>query len=62
MTFQTEPPHLKRYPDNEVKIQNGIFTAENTIAQIWDMNTPGRQDEILDDKALRAGLAKLVCT
>jgi hypothetical protein len=48
------------HPVNEVKIQNGIFTTENTVAQIWDMNVLGFQDEILDDNTLRTRLAKLV--
>lgn len=33
-----------------------IFTT-NTKAQLWDMNIPGRQDDILDNTALRAKLA-----
>lgn len=37
-----------------------IFTT-NTKAQLWDMNIPGRQDDILDNTALRAKLAHYVC-
>ncbi|KAH7205211.1 hypothetical protein BKA60DRAFT_578930 [Fusarium oxysporum] len=60
MSFRLDQLHQSNaYLDNVVKIQNGIFTAENTVAQIWDMNILGYQDEILDDNALRAELAKL---
>jgi hypothetical protein len=61
MSFQLEQLYRKEmHPVNEVKIQNGIFTTENTVAQIWDMNVLGFQDEILDDNTLRTRLAKLV--
>jgi hypothetical protein len=38
-----------------------IATSRETKAGFWDINLPGKQDEILDDAGLRAKLANLVC-
>ncbi|KAL6916226.1 hypothetical protein FSST1_007721 [Fusarium sambucinum] len=60
MSFQLEQLYRREmHPVNEVKIQNGIFTTENTAAQIWDMNVLGFQDEVYDDATLKPRLATL---
>jgi hypothetical protein len=60
MSFPLEQLYRREmHPVNEVKIQNGIFTTETTVAQIWDMNVLGFQNEILDDNTLKSRLATL---
>lgn len=61
MAFPLEQMYRRDlHPVNEIKIQNGIFSTGQTVAQIWDMNVLGFQDEILDHDTLKSRLAKLV--
>ncbi|CEF78829.1 hypothetical protein FGSG_12350 [Fusarium graminearum PH-1] len=60
MAFPLEQMYRRDlHPVNEIKIQNGIFSTGQTVAQIWDMNVLGFQDEILDHDTLKSRLAKL---
>lgn len=53
------PVPLVRRDVDDFRACAKIFTLD-TRAQFWDMSAPGKQDDILDDAALRAKLAGLV--